>query len=149
VHITIYFLLIIFFAYFYVSITFNPEERAEDMKKYGGFIPGIRPGRPTAEYLQFVRDSLEGLRPALAEDAVVVLVIGDVEADRGRRHATFLQRRAELASYRGLLSGHPLDSEKAHEAVGGGFGVDGHDDPLDRGLRSCEHRSRRTAWQGS
>ena len=54
VHITIYFLLIIFFTYFYVGITFNPEERADDMKKYGGFIPGIRPGRPTAEYLQFV-----------------------------------------------------------------------------------------------
>jgi preprotein translocase subunit SecY len=46
--------LIIFFTYFYVSITFNPEERADDMKKYGGFIPGIRPGRPTAEYLSFV-----------------------------------------------------------------------------------------------
>ena len=54
VHISIYFLLIVFFTYFYVSITFNPEERADDMKKYGGFIPGIRPGRPTAEYLSFV-----------------------------------------------------------------------------------------------
>ncbi|MEP6599875.1 MAG: preprotein translocase subunit SecY [Actinomycetota bacterium] len=54
VHIGIYVVLIIFFAYFYVSITFNPVERADDMKKYGGFIPGIRPGRPTAEYLQFV-----------------------------------------------------------------------------------------------
>jgi preprotein translocase subunit SecY len=54
VYITSYFLLIIFFTYFYVSITFNPEERAEDMRKYGGFIPGIRPGRPTAEYLTFV-----------------------------------------------------------------------------------------------
>ncbi|MHA3705149.1 preprotein translocase subunit SecY [Jatrophihabitans sp. YIM 134969] len=53
-HILIYFALIIFFAYFYVGITFNPEERADDMKKYGGFIPGIRPGRPTAEYLQYV-----------------------------------------------------------------------------------------------
>jgi preprotein translocase subunit SecY len=53
-HITVYFLLIIAFTYFYVSITFNPEERADDMKKYGGFIPGIRPGRPTAEYLSFV-----------------------------------------------------------------------------------------------
>jgi preprotein translocase subunit SecY len=53
-HILLYFGLIIFFTYFYVSITFNPEERAEDMKKYGGFIPGIRPGRPTAEYLSFV-----------------------------------------------------------------------------------------------
>ncbi|MBB6373491.1 preprotein translocase subunit SecY [Pseudonocardia eucalypti] len=54
VHIALYFLLIVFFTYFYVGITFNPEERAEEMKKYGGFIPGIRPGRPTAEYLQFV-----------------------------------------------------------------------------------------------
>jgi preprotein translocase subunit SecY len=54
VHITTYALLIIGFTYFYVSITFNPEERADDMKKYGGFIPGIRPGRPTAEYLGFV-----------------------------------------------------------------------------------------------
>ncbi len=54
VHIAVYFALIIFFTYFYVSITFNPEERAEDMKRYGGFIPGIRPGRPTAEYLQYV-----------------------------------------------------------------------------------------------
>ena len=54
VYIVAYFSLIIFFTYFYVSITFNPEERADDMKKYGGFIPGIRPGRPTAEYLQFV-----------------------------------------------------------------------------------------------
>jgi preprotein translocase subunit SecY len=53
-HISLYFALIMFFTYFYVSITFNPEERAEDMKKYGGFIPGIRPGRPTAEYLSFV-----------------------------------------------------------------------------------------------
>jgi preprotein translocase subunit SecY len=54
VHIGIYFGLIVFFTYFYVSITFNPEERADDMKRYGGFIPGIRPGRPTAEYLQYV-----------------------------------------------------------------------------------------------
>jgi preprotein translocase subunit SecY len=54
VHISLYVALIIFFTYFYVSITFNPDERADEMKKYGGFIPGIRPGRPTAEYLNFV-----------------------------------------------------------------------------------------------
>jgi len=54
VHIVMYFLMIVFFTYFYVAITFNPEERAEEMKKFGGFIPGIRPGRPTAEYLSFV-----------------------------------------------------------------------------------------------
>jgi preprotein translocase subunit SecY len=42
------------FTYFYVAITFNPEEVADNMKKYGGFIPGIRAGRPTAEYLDYV-----------------------------------------------------------------------------------------------
>ncbi|HVB27838.1 MAG TPA: preprotein translocase subunit SecY [Mycobacteriales bacterium] len=53
-YISLYFLLIIFFTYFYVAITFNPVEVSDNMKKYGGFIPGIRPGRPTAEYLEFV-----------------------------------------------------------------------------------------------
>jgi len=57
-YIVTYFLLIVFFAYFYVGITFNPVEVADNMKKYGGFIPGIRPGRPTAEYLQFVLSRL-------------------------------------------------------------------------------------------
>ncbi|MCG5431840.1 preprotein translocase subunit SecY [Mycobacterium sp. MYCO198283] len=53
-YIGIYFALIIFFTYFYVSITFNPDERADEMKKFGGFIPGIRPGRPTADHLRYV-----------------------------------------------------------------------------------------------
>ena len=46
-----FFLLIVFFAYFYVAITFNPNEVADNMKKYGGFIPGIRAGKPTEDYL--------------------------------------------------------------------------------------------------
>lgn len=54
VYVLIYFSLIVFFTYFYVSITFNPDERADEMKKFGGFIPGIRPGRPTADYLRYV-----------------------------------------------------------------------------------------------
>ena len=49
-----YAILIIFFSYFYAAITFNPVDVADNMKKYGGFIPGIRPGRQTAEYLDFV-----------------------------------------------------------------------------------------------
>ncbi|MCS0637160.1 preprotein translocase subunit SecY [Streptomyces sp. LP05-1] len=53
-HTVAYFLLIVFFAFFYVAISFNPEEVADNMKKYGGFIPGIRAGRPTAEYLSYV-----------------------------------------------------------------------------------------------
>jgi len=50
----IYSLLIIFFAYFYTAITFNPVDVAENMKRYGGFIPGIRPGKATSQYLDFV-----------------------------------------------------------------------------------------------
>ena len=47
----LYIVLIVFFAYFYTSITFNPIEVADNMKKQGGFIPGIRPGKPTTDYL--------------------------------------------------------------------------------------------------
>ena len=54
IYVAIYFGLIIFFTYFYVSVTFNTEERADEMKKFGGFIPGIRPGKPTADYLNYV-----------------------------------------------------------------------------------------------
>jgi preprotein translocase subunit SecY len=50
----VYSVLIIFFCYFYTAIVFNPLDIAENMKKYGGFVPGIRPGRTTAEYLDFV-----------------------------------------------------------------------------------------------
>jgi preprotein translocase subunit SecY len=57
-YILAYFGLIIFFCYFYVAITFNPTEVADNMKKYGGFIPGIRAGRPTAEYLDYVLSRL-------------------------------------------------------------------------------------------
>ena len=58
IYMLLFFALIVGFTYFYVSITFNPNEVADNMKKYGGFIPGIRPGRPTAEYLGFVLSRL-------------------------------------------------------------------------------------------
>ena len=54
IYMAAYSAMIIFFTYFYVAITFNPDEVADNMKKYGGFIPGIRAGRPTSEYLQYV-----------------------------------------------------------------------------------------------
>ena len=53
-----YFALIVFFTYFYVAITFNPADVADNMKKYGGFIPGIRAGKPTEEYLDYVLSRL-------------------------------------------------------------------------------------------
>jgi preprotein translocase subunit SecY len=58
IYMAVFFALIVGFTYFYVSITFNPTEVADNMKKYGGFIPGIRPGRPTAEYLSYVLSRL-------------------------------------------------------------------------------------------
>ena len=53
-YMAVYFAMIVFFTYFYVSITFNPTEVADNMKKYGGFIPGIRAGKPTEDYLSYV-----------------------------------------------------------------------------------------------
>ena len=50
----VYFLLILFFAYFYATIQFNPVEVANNLKKNGGFIPGYRPGKPTSEFIQKV-----------------------------------------------------------------------------------------------
>ncbi|MGW3664716.1 preprotein translocase subunit SecY [Streptomyces sp. NPDC005141] len=57
-YVAAYFLLIVFFAFFYVAITFNPNEVADNIKQAGGFIPGIRAGRATAEYLGYVLNRL-------------------------------------------------------------------------------------------
>ena len=68
----LYFLLIIFFAYFYVSITFDPVEVSDNMKKYGGFIPGVRAGRPTERYLAHVLSRLTA--PGALYLALVALI---------------------------------------------------------------------------
>jgi preprotein translocase subunit SecY len=51
-YMVMYALLIVFFTYFYTAVTFNPDQVADNLKKYGGFIPGLRPGRPTAEHIE-------------------------------------------------------------------------------------------------
>jgi preprotein translocase subunit SecY len=73
-YILTYGLLTIFFTYFYVAITFNPVEVSDNMRKYGGFIPGIRPGRPTAEYLEYVLSRIT-LPGALYLTAIAILPI--------------------------------------------------------------------------
>ena len=53
-YLILYSVMIIFFAFFYTAVVFNPAETAENLRKYGGFVPGIRPGKNTAEYLDYV-----------------------------------------------------------------------------------------------
>ncbi|WP_063046904.1 preprotein translocase subunit SecY [Nocardia pseudovaccinii] len=90
VYIAIYFGLIVFFTYFYVAITFNPEERADEMKKFGGFIPGYRPGKPTADYLNFVlsRITLPG-SIYLGLVAVLPNLFLDIGASGGNQNLPF------------------------------------------------------------
>ena len=64
--------MIIFFAYFYTSITFKPDEIAENLKKHGGFVPGIRPGTKTAEFMERIVSRLT-LSGALYLSAICVL----------------------------------------------------------------------------
>ncbi len=83
-YIITYFLLIIAFAYFYNSIAFNPVDTADNMKKYGGFIPGIRPGRQTAEHLNYIltRITLPGavFLGAVAILPFIALAAGNVQS---------------------------------------------------------------------
>ncbi|MBS4031667.1 MAG: preprotein translocase subunit SecY [Clostridiales bacterium] len=74
VHTLLYILLILFFAYFYTAIQFDPVKISNDMKKYGGFIPGLRPGRPTAEFLGRVSSRLT-LAGAIALAAIATMPV--------------------------------------------------------------------------
>jgi len=73
-----YFALIFFFTYFYTAITFNPTELAENIKKYGGFITGIRPGKPTAQYLEYTITRLTLVGAAFL--AIIAVVPSIVES---------------------------------------------------------------------
>ncbi|GAA6524315.1 preprotein translocase subunit SecY [Intrasporangium sp. DVR] len=84
VYMIVYTALIIFFTFFYVSITFNPTEVADNMKKYGGFIPGIRAGRPTAEYLNYVitRITVPGALYLAIVSLIPLIAIAAIGADQ-------------------------------------------------------------------
>jgi preprotein translocase subunit SecY len=119
-HIALYILMIVFFAYFYTAITFNPDQVADDMKKYGGFIPGIRPGKPTADFLEYVLSritaagavylAIVALAPTLAFVAMglnanipfggtSVLILVGVGLDTAKR----IQSQLEQRHYEGFL----------------------------------------------
>jgi preprotein translocase subunit SecY len=71
-YLAVYIGLIVFFAFFYTAIVFNPEDTAENLRRYGGYVPGIRPGPPTAEYLDYVLTRLTVLG-AIYLSAVCIL----------------------------------------------------------------------------
>ena len=78
-YIVIYFLLIIFFSYFYSTIQFNPIEIANNLKKNGGFIPGFRPGNPTAAFIQKVLNKVTLFGAIyLGVVAILPLLIGKI-----------------------------------------------------------------------
>ena len=75
----VYFLLILFFAYFYATIQFNPVEVANNLKKNGGFIPGYRPGKPTSEFIQKVLNKVTLFGAIyLGVVAILPLLIGKI-----------------------------------------------------------------------
>ncbi|MDX6586282.1 MAG: preprotein translocase subunit SecY, partial [Solirubrobacterales bacterium] len=76
-------ILIVLFTYFYTAVTFNPVEQADNLKKYGGFIPGVRPGRPTAEYLDRIlaRLTFPGALYLAAVAALPTLLINQTGAN--------------------------------------------------------------------
>ncbi|MDO9352321.1 MAG: preprotein translocase subunit SecY [Solirubrobacteraceae bacterium] len=76
-------LLIILFTYFYTAVTFNPVDQADNLRKYGGFIPGVRPGRPTAEFLDRIlaRLTFPGALYLAAVAALPTLIINQTNAD--------------------------------------------------------------------
>ncbi|MFA6431202.1 MAG: preprotein translocase subunit SecY [Candidatus Margulisiibacteriota bacterium] len=120
-HMLFYFVLIFFFTYFYTAITFNPKELAENIKKYGGFVTGIRPGKPTADYLENSISRLTfvgalflacvALVPTIVEDitritsfqglgSTALLIVVGVALDLVRQIETHLVTR----QYEGLLA---------------------------------------------
>ncbi len=119
-NIALYVTLIIFFAYFYTAITFNPDDVADNMKKYGGFIPGIRPGQPTADFLSYVLSRITaagsiylalvallptivfvalGLGTSIPFGGASVLILVGVGLDTVKR----IQSQLEQHSYEGFL----------------------------------------------
>ena len=79
-------ILIIVFTYFYTAVTFNPVDQADNLKKYGGFIPGVRPGRPTAEFLDRILARLTF--PGALYLAAVAALPGDPDRPHRTRTST-------------------------------------------------------------
>ena len=123
-------IFIILFTYFYTAVTFNPVDQADNLKKYGGFIPGVRPGRPTAEFLDRIlaRLTFPGALYLAAVAALPTILINQTQRElllrrhvaadrrrRGARHDEAARGAADDAQLRGLpevtRSGRPCPAQ--------------------------------------
>ena len=124
-------IFIILFTYFYTAVTFNPVDQADNLKKYGGFIPGVRPGRPTAEFLDrilarltFPGRAVPGRRRGAADDPDQpdereLLLRRHLDPDRdrrGARHDEAARGAADDAQLRGLPEVAPCRAGPAASA---------------------------------
>jgi len=104
----LYFILIILFTYFYTAVSFDPNDVSENIKKYGGFVPGIRPGKPTTDYLARVVDRLT-LVGALV---LAVIAVAPIYLARGTGVLTFYLAGTSLL----IVVGVALETMKQIEA---------------------------------
>ena len=94
-------IFIILFTYFYTAVTFNPVDQADNLKKYGGFIPGVRPGRPTAEFLDRIlaRLTFPGALYLAAVAALPTILINQTSAELLLRRHLAADRRRRRAGH--------------------------------------------------
>jgi len=104
----LYFALIILFTYFYTAVSFDPNDVSDNIKKYGGFIPGIRPGKPTTEYLSRVVERLT-LVGALV---LAIIAVAPIYLARGTGVLTFYLAGTSLL----IIVGVALETMKQIEA---------------------------------
>jgi len=129
-YLTLYGLLIFFFTYFYSAIVFNPQDLADNLRRWGGFIPGVRPGRPTAEYLERIQSrllaigglflviiallpyvvvNLSGLQIAFALGGTSILIAVGVAVDTIKQiEAHMVERHYESLIRKGAVLGRKL-----------------------------------------
>jgi preprotein translocase subunit SecY len=104
----LYFALIILFTYFYTAVSFDPNDVSDNIKKYGGFIPGIRPGKPTTEYLSRVVERLT-FTGALV---LAIIAVAPIYLARGTGVLTFYLAGTSLL----IIVGVALETMKQIEA---------------------------------
>ena len=102
---SLYGAMIFFFSYFWVATQFQPQQIAEDLKKYGGYIPGVRPGKPTADFLDFTMTRLTFAGAIFLTIIAILPQMLSHQLERALHHGAILWRHQSV-DYRGRHSGY-------------------------------------------